>query len=73
MTIPIIEKLGGRSAICEELQKKLDKPITKDVVRMWQSRGSLPGYAAIALVEMAKQNGIEFDPRDYTPPQGGAL
>lgn len=71
MTIPIIEKLGGYIAAYEALKPHLPRAIGADAVRMWKQRGSIPGYGMIALAAAAKKKGIEFDPGDYTPPQGG--
>jgi hypothetical protein len=58
-TFPILDKLGGRVAVIAELG------VTRDQVRMWETRARIPGDAQVALMRMAERKGIPFSAADF--------
>lgn len=65
-TFQIIEKLGGRKAVSELLSTK-KKPVSKDVIRMWCTRGTVPGNSVRVMMKVAEKRGIEIVAKDLDP------
>jgi hypothetical protein len=65
-TFSIIAKLGGRDALAEALVG-CGTPTTRDQVRMWETRGRIPGDAQVAIMRLAERAGIQFSASDFEP------
>lgn len=66
----IIDKLGGREAALEALNRRLPKANGGargiGAIHFWYSVGAMPARCAWALRLEADARGIAFDPADYT-------
>jgi len=60
---PIIAKLGGARAVRENLRERMI--IRRDTMNQWRRRGSIPGHAMRALMELAEENGIPYKAADF--------
>jgi len=70
---PIIQKLGGREVVFEQLRERCGLQ-TIHALRMWRQRGQIPGQYMLALLEMAEREGIPYCARDFelcTGAEGG--
>lgn len=61
---PIIRRLGGRDASAEKL-RQLGHEISRDGLRMWAARGSIPGDATRLLMRIADQERIAYGSADF--------
>lgn len=52
-TFPIIEKLGGRAAVAEQLSSD-DRLVSRDAIRMWSARGRIPGHAVKRMLAFSR-------------------
>ncbi len=67
---PIIDKLGGRQAVFEYLRKQAPDEIkTVDALRMWSSRGQIPGWAQPLLMAAADDARIRYTAADFQLPE----
>lgn len=67
-TIPIIEKLGGREAVAEALTRThrgRSAKVTRHALNMWISRNSIPGFAVVQMLDLARAQAIEVGPNDF--------
>lgn len=66
-TFPIIEKLGGLDAVFDRLKTRGFPLQTRDAIRMWRSpnRGVIPGDAALELMRICEEEGIEYSAADF--------
>lgn len=67
-TIPIIDKLGGREAVAEALKrthKGRSATVTRHALNMWISRNSIPGFAVVQMLELARIQEIDVGPNDF--------
>ena len=62
---PIINKLGGRNAAFVKLGEAGDKRDTVGALRMWVSRGVIPGDAVVTLMEIAEAEDVSFASDDF--------
>ena len=75
---PIIDKLGGRAALCEAIRSSKALPrkealqITYHAVRMWEQRGQISNSATRPLWRLALDQGIECTPDDFDLREGTA-
>lgn len=67
--IPAIQKLGGRKAVADRVSRARSadgkKPIGPHAVRMWEQRGSVPGYAVLELMAWAQREGLPLKLDDF--------
>lgn len=61
----IINKLGGRKAVYEEIREPLGLTTLRSM-GMWVSRRSMPGDAMVALMGFADRMGVSYGPEDFT-------
>jgi hypothetical protein len=69
---PIIEKLGGRKAALEALNKRLPLargPRTEYAIIKWVSNQQIPIRCRWALEREADERGIEWTPDDFRDPR----
>lgn len=68
-TFPILEKLGGLDATFDRLQARGFPIKTRDALRMWRApgRGVIPGDAAVELMQICEDEGIEYTADDFKP------
>jgi len=64
-TFPIVQKLGGRQAVFERLQKAGRKIETVHAIRMWIARGKIPGDAQRLLMAECEQAEIPYSAADF--------
>ena len=64
---PIITKLGGREVVFEKLRAG-GGPTTKDAIRMWSARGTIPGDACRELMALVDADDIEYSAADFQLP-----
>lgn len=65
---PIYEKLGGRDAIKEivERRRESDKRLSPSTMRMWKRKGKIPGNICQLLQAECQARNIEFSvPYDF--------
>jgi hypothetical protein len=65
---PIIDKLGGREAVLEALQRGGSNIRSIHAIRMWSARGSIPGDAVAILMAEAERLGIKYSSVDFSAP-----
>jgi hypothetical protein len=70
-TFQIIHKLGGVGPVFERLQA-LGLIKTRDALRMWRSRGAIPGDAQVALMRLAEEAGVAYTADDFILPTAEA-
>lgn len=63
--IPILHKLGGRDVVFEKLRALNCDVATVDALRMWESRGVIPGKYVPSIMEIAQTEGVDFDSVDF--------
>lgn len=61
---PIIQKLGGRKAVFEEIRAPLGLTTLRSM-GMWVSRRSIPGEAIVHLMGLADRQGVSYGPEDF--------
>ena len=66
-TFPIIQKAGGREAITKIVNHPTKGRVSTDAVKMWERRGSIPGYAISGLLEWAADKKVRLTPNDFRP------
>lgn len=68
-TFPILEKLGGLDATFDRLRERGFPIKTRDALRMWRSpgRGTIPGDAAVVLMQICDDDGIAYSSADFMP------
>ena len=66
-TFPIIEKLGGRTALSKVLTRPHERrqTVTKVAIGLWVHRGSIPGFAVVQMMELARQRDVPVEPTDF--------
>lgn len=63
--IPILEKLGGRLAVFEKLRARQCDVETVDALRMWESRGVIPGKYVPEVMAIAEEDGVSYEASDF--------
>lgn len=63
--IPIIHKLGGRDVVFEKLRKRQCDVETVDALRMWESRGVIPGKYVPEVMAIAEKDGVSYEASDF--------
>lgn len=61
---PIIDKLGGRENVQRALAER-GVAKSKDAIRMWSARGTIPGKAVVVLHTIALERGLTVEPSDF--------
>jgi hypothetical protein len=61
-SFPIITKLHGIESVYRLLSDRIRSP---DTIRMWYSRGQMPAWAVLALMEICEQKGIDYSASDF--------
>ena len=64
---PIITKLGGDAAVYDLLRALSARPKTIAALRMWRTRGRIPGDISRDLMALADEAGIEYCADDFHP------
>lgn len=66
---PIIDKLGGRTAVRDMLSDLTGAIIGKNTVNNWHDRNYIPRDKIILLMDCADARDIDYDRReDFGPP-----
>lgn len=72
---PIVEKLGGRKATLDALNKRLPRdrgPRTEYAIIKWWTNREIPIRCRWALEREAEERGIKFSQNDFEAPKEDA-
>ena len=61
---PIVIKLGGRESVTEKLRRR-GHELGDDALRMWVTRGRIPGDALPMLMEIAEAERVAYCSQDF--------
>lgn len=60
----IFDKLGGKDAALNVIERRLNWKPSKDTVKKWRANRRISPRAALTLIEECKERGIACDPVD---------
>jgi hypothetical protein len=66
VTFPIIRKLGSAQTVLRKMGQR-GHTISRDCMRMWGARGTIPGDATRTLMQIAEEERLEFSAADFMP------
>lgn len=65
MSYEIFQKMGGRKSAFVELERNGYQVASEDTLRMWEQRGSIPGWAILALMAICQKLSIQYSYTDF--------